>query len=282
MRKWIFLLLFVPGLVLSAFASFSCIFPIQGGIDQVCNAGMVDATFHWIPSNQKGGQQFLDVSWYSDFPEGQYIRNGPIDENQGWFTMPGLKVNTVHHWRVGSLVNGTWFWSQIGTFTTSDCGTSDGSAPPTGLYLIIPKIGVDAPINDRVVGLDGALGTPNGKDDVVWYDFMNFGGVGGFPGVPGGNTVLSGHVDYHPNFEAVFWNLHLLVPGDEIDIQLLDGSLVRYAVEWTAWVGPDDDIGPYAVKDGFEKLTIITCIGTFDPNTRHYSNRYLVRADPIP
>ncbi len=56
---------------------------------------------------------------------------------------------------------------------------------------------------------------------------------------------------------------------------------MKYAVEWTAWVGPDEDFSQYAVKDGFEKLTIITCIGTFDPNTRHYSNRYLVRATPI-
>jgi hypothetical protein len=171
-KRFLLPLLFVPGLVLTAFTSFSCIFPLVGGVDQVCGApGMVDATFHWVPSIQKGGVQYLDVSWYSTFPPNGFVSSGPIDENQGWFTFPGLRTNTVHHWRVSSLVNGTWYTSQIGTFTTLDCGTGDGSAPPTGLRLIIPKIGVNAPVNVRVVGLDGAMGIPNGKDDVVWYDF---------------------------------------------------------------------------------------------------------------
>ncbi len=278
MRKWFCLVLLVPGLVITAFAS-SCIFPSLGGIDQVCSTpGMVDATFHWVPSSQKGGVQYLDVSWYSNFPEGQYIRSPAIDENTGSFTVTGLRANTVHHWRVGEFVNGTWYTSLIGTFTTDACGTSDGSAPPTGIRLIIPSIGVNAPINVRVVGGDGAMGVPNGKDDVIWYDFHNFGKMGGFPGIPGDNGVLSGHVDYHPNFTAVFWDLHLLVPGDEIDIQELDGSIVRFQVDWTQWIGEGQNVAEWMVNDGVEKLTIITCIGSFDPNSRSYSNRYLVRA----
>ena len=102
--------------------------------------------------------------------------------------------------------------------------------------------------------------------------------MGGFPGTPGSNAMFSGHVDYHPNFEAVFWNLHLLGPGDEIDVVLLDGSMLRYAVDWTTWISPDDNFSQYAIKTGPDMLTIVTCIGTFNSNTRHYSNRYVVRA----
>jgi len=283
MRKRFWLLL-IPGLVLSAFASFSCIFPLMGGVDQACSAtpGMVDVTFHWIPSIQKGGtQQYLDVSWYSTFPPGGFISNGPIDENTGWFTMGGLRTNTVHHWRVNALVNGAWYISATGTFTTLDCGTGDGSAPPTGLRLIIPKIGVNAPVNDRVIGPDGAMGTPNGKDDVVWYDFMNYGGMGGFPGIPGANALFSGHVDYHPHYTAVFWDLRQLVPGDEIGVQLLDGSYVRYIVDWTTWIDDQENFTQFAMKDGFDRLTIVTCIGSFDSSTRNYSNRLVVRATRV-
>jgi Sortase domain len=278
MKKWFYLLVLVPGLVLAAFSS-NCIFPLLTSLDQVCGApGFADVTFHWYPSTVEGGEHYLDVSWYSNFPEGGYLRYGPFDENTHAFTVTGLRVNTVHHWRVGEVVNGTWYTSLIGTFTTDACGTSDGSAAPTGIRIIIPAIGVNAPINVRVIGPDGAMGVPNGKDDVIWYDFHNFSKMGGFPGIPGDNGVLSGHVDYHPNFTAVFWDLHLLSPGDEIDIQELDGSIVRFVVDWTQWIGPDQNVSEWMVNDGIEKLTIITCIGTFDPNSRSYSNRYLVRA----
>ena len=101
------------------------------------------------------------------------------------------------------------------------------------------------------------MGIPNGKDDVIWYDFMNMPGFGGFPGLPGANAVFSGHVDYHPHYEAVFWDLHLLGQGDEIDVQLLDGSYVRYAVDWTQWMGENDAFTPFAMKDGWEHLTIV-------------------------
>jgi hypothetical protein len=280
MRKRFWLLL-IPGLVLTAFSSFNCIFPLVGGVTQTCGApGMVDATFHWIPSTTQG-TQYLDVSWYSTFPAGGFLSSGPLDASVNAMTVPGLRTNTVHHWRVNALKDGAWYTSAIGTFTTAACGTGDGSAPPTGLRMWIPKIGVNAPVNVRVIGGDGVMGIPNGKDDVVWYDFSNYGGMGGFPGIPGANALFSGHVDYHPHYTAVFWDLRLLVPGDEIDVVLLDGSVVRYIVEWTTWIGHDDNFSQFAVKDGIDKLTIVTCIGTFDSSTRNYSNRFVVRATRV-
>ncbi|MGA2284988.1 MAG: class F sortase [Dehalococcoidia bacterium] len=285
MRKAFWLLL-IPGMVLTAFSSFSCsVFPMIISVDQVCSPtpGMVDATFHWLPGSLKG-DQYLDVSWFSTFPAGQFASEGPIDSNANAATFPGLQVNMVTHWRVNTLFNGQWFVSAAGSFTTAACGYGDGSATPTGMNLIIPKIGVNAPINDRVIGTDGAMGIPNGKDDVVWYDFQNYGGMGGFPGISGfggANAVFSGHVDYHPHYTAVFWYLSELVQGDEIDVQLLDGSYVRYAVAWTQWIGDTDAFTQYALKDGSEELTIITCGGTFDPSTRNYDHRFVVRATRI-
>ena len=280
MRR-LFWLLLLPGMLIAAFASSSCIFPLRTGISQVCSApGMVDATFSWFPSTTCG-VQYLDVSWYSTFPPGQFLSVGPMDPSTNSVTVPGLRVNTIHHWRISAFKDGAWYTSATGTFATSDCGTSDGSAPPTGMRLIIPKIGINAPINFRVMGADGKMGIPNGKDDVVWYDFENFGAMGGFPGIPGSNALISGHVDYHPHFTAVFWDLHLVGPGDEIDVQLLDGSYVKYIVDWTTWIGDADSFTQFAMQDGVDRLTIVTCIGTFDSSTRNYSNRFVVRATRV-
>jgi LPXTG-site transpeptidase (sortase) family protein len=143
--------------------------------------------------------------------------------------------------------------------------------------MVIPRIGVNAPVNVRVVGPDGRMGEPNGRFDVIWYDFGNFSGMGGFPGVPGANSIFSGHVDYHPHYTAVFWDLRQLVPGDIIDVYLRDGSLVRYSVQWARWIDPSVNFANYAFQTGEELVTIVTCVGTFSSATRQYSNRLAVR-----
>ena len=283
MRKKFWLLL-VPVLLAVAFLSSGCNYATIGQVVQACSAtspGSVDATFNWSPAAKGNGPQYVDLSLYSTFPPGLFYGYGPVDPGVGNITWPTLAPNTVHHWRVNTLVDGAWYTSQVGTFTTMDCGTGNGSAPSANMRMVIPAIGVNAPVNVRVVGADGQMGVPNGKEDVIWYDFGSFAGMGGFPGTPGSNAMFSGHVDYHPNFEAVFWNLHLLGPGDEIDVVLLDGSMLRYAVDWTTWISPDDNFSQYGLKTGPDMLTIVTCIGTFDSNTRHYSNRYVVRASLI-
>ncbi len=154
--------------------------------------------------------------------------------------------------------------------------SSQGPAASSGMRMKIPSIGVDAPVNIRVMGTDGVMGVPNGKDDVVWYDFTAWPGMGGSPG-SGGNAVFAGHVDYHPNYEAVFWNLHLVGPGDIIEVDLADGTPILYSVQWSKQIGDDDDFSTYVAKTGQDIITIVTCQGTFNPATHNYDHRLVVR-----
>jgi len=280
MRKWIYLTL-LSGLMLAAMSSLSCIFPIVGGVSQWCSytPGAVDVNLTWIPSTKQTGQ-YVDIGQYSTFPPGTFMGSGVLPETQNSLSWT-LNGNTVYHWRVNTLADGIWYTSQTGTFTTMDCGTGTGEAPSAGLRVVIPRIGVNAPVNVRAMGADGVMGKPNGKDDVIWYDFSNYAGMGGFPGTPGSNSLLSGHVDYHPNYTAVFWDLRLLAPGDVIDIVLLDGTTLRYVVEWSTLIDDTENFSQYAQRTGIDSLTIVTCTGTFDPSTRNYSNRLVVRATRI-
>lgn len=274
----------IGALLLGAIALMGCNTATVGPVEQSCSAtspGLVDVALYWTPAANQNGTQYLDLSFYSTFPAGQFLGAGPMPANQNSLYWPGLQPNTVHHWRVNTLIDGQWFTSWTGTFTTPSCGVGAGEAPWAGMRMAIPKIGVNAPVNVRTVGADGNMGNPNGKDDVVWYDFLNFAGFGGFPGVPGANATFSGHVDYHPHYTAVFWDLRQLVPGDIIDVYLLDGSLVRYSVQWTQWIDDAENFANYALKTGWEDLTIVTCTGSFDPATRNYSNRLVVRASRI-
>ena len=78
--------------------------------------------------------------------------------------------------------------------------------------LVIPKIGIDAPVTVKGLDPSGAMQNPNGPEDVAWYDFT------ARPG-QGGNTVFSGHLDYHDYGPAVFARLWEMTAGDLVEVR---------------------------------------------------------------
>lgn len=165
--------------------------------------------------------------------------------------------------------------SQGATLTTGDLAArgvgTPGRGPFTGQRLRIPAIGVDAPFTARVVGEDGQMPNPQGPEDVAWYDFSAWDGLGGLPAA-GGNVVLAGHVDYINYGPAVFWRLRELEPGDRVQIQLQDGTLAEYAIEFNKTVPADFGDWPAIVAaTADESVTLITCVGQFSAG--RYSDR---------
>jgi LPXTG-site transpeptidase (sortase) family protein len=151
----------------------------------------------------------------------------------------------------------------------------------TGARLLIPSIGVDAPFSVKAVGGDGQMPNPNGPEDVAYYDFSQWPGMGGLPN-KGGNVILAGHVDYINYGPAVFWNLKDLKLGDEVQIRLADGTVVTYVIEFNKTVDPDsDDWSAIVEATGEESVTLITCIGQFSAGS--YSDRQVVwgRRKPV-
>jgi LPXTG-site transpeptidase (sortase) family protein len=153
-----------------------------------------------------------------------------------------------------------------------------GSAPgPVNDRMVIKRLGIDARVHTSYVGTSGQMGDPDGAYDVVWYDFSLYGGMGGYPGA-GGNAVFAGHVDYHPNIQAVFWTLRSAKEGDVIDYYTAAGDHLVYTVAWRKDAGPEDDFSTFVSQTGQDVLTLITCDGVFNPATRHYDQRSVVRA----
>jgi LPXTG-site transpeptidase (sortase) family protein len=153
--------------------------------------------------------------------------------------------------------------------------------------LVIAKYGVSAPLTYRSVGIDGVMPNPEGPDDVAYYDFSAWPGKGGAPG-RGGNGVFAGHVDsgskackngtVAPPCQAVFWDISNLRVGDEIEVHL-SGAVHKYKVTSnqpiSAANGPWDQIVSATAQ---ESITLITCGGDFNRETREYSNRQVVVA----
>ncbi|MBI5947795.1 MAG: class F sortase [Chloroflexi bacterium] len=144
--------------------------------------------------------------------------------------------------------------------------------PPAAVdRLLIPRIGVDAPLASMNITLAGALDVPSDPRTVAWYDFT------GRPGAPG-NAVFSGHLDWKDYGPAVFWRLKDLVPGDVIEVVLKDGSTVAYTVASAkSYPVAEVPMAEVVAQTVSRSATFITCGGSFSAG--EYSHRLVVRAE---
>ncbi|MEZ4502043.1 MAG: class F sortase [Dehalococcoidia bacterium] len=160
--------------------------------------------------------------------------------------------------------------------------------PPDATFgrMRIPALGIDAPLGTRYVAEDGVMLDPTGPDDVVYYDFSGWNGLGGYP-TSGGNAVFAGHVDqagylWYADAEyigpAVFYNLRNLGGGETVEIDLGSGP-VTYIVDWVREVGPSENwTAIVSANVEADSITLITCGGEFNRAEGAYTARTVVRA----
>ena len=109
---------------------------------------------------------------------------------------------------------------------------------------------------------------------VGWYEY------GSSPGLPGA-TVLAAHVSWNDAL-GPFHQLGSLVPGDEVDVVLTDGSTRRYeVVERTMYAKDALPSERIWTTEGDETLVMITCGGSFNPEIRRYRHNIVVYAVPV-
>ncbi|MBG0813677.1 class F sortase [Planomonospora sp. ID82291] len=145
--------------------------------------------------------------------------------------------------------------------------------PSTPLRLVIPKLGVSAPIES--VGLDrrGAIEVPPVSDPnlVGWYRSGPTAGEAG-------PAIMLGHKDTRRG-SAVFSRLHEIRNGDVIEVHRQDGLIAVFTVggleQAEKSVFPTQRVyGESAVP----QLHLITCGGTYDRATGHYTDNVIAYA----
>ena len=180
-------------------------------------------------------------------------------------------------------VAGTAGTSRTTPQTTASPGPAVAKATPTETpddspmaRLEVPKINVNAKfVTLGIVASNNTMDSPKNKDDVAYYDFTPRPGYGG-------NTVLSGHVDWFTGQTGVFWDLKKLEKGDELDIVLEDSKKYRYKITETQLYNSDDaPIDQILGDTPVESVTMITCEGSFNPSSAEYNKRRVVRAERI-
>jgi hypothetical protein len=135
----------------------------------------------------------------------------------------------------------------------------------------IPALGLDSELAGLALGPDGALVPPT--------DFARAGWFTESP-VPGdvGPAVIAGHVDSYEG-PAVFFRLRDLAPGDEVLVDLTDGTTVRFVVTGSQSF-PKDRFPTERVYGPTTRaeLRLITCGGEFDTGRRSYRDNVVVTA----
>lgn len=134
----------------------------------------------------------------------------------------------------------------------------------------ISRIGVDTSIS--LVGrlADGSMETPNVLDNITgWYKYSP---------TPGelGPSIIVGHVDSYKG-PSVFWRLRELMPGDKVIINRADGSVANFTVislrQFDQSNFPTQEVYGNIDHAG---IRLITCGGTFNQKTGHYTENTVV------
>lgn len=148
---------------------------------------------------------------------------------------------------------------------------------PLGLRPVsvsLPALGVDgAPIEQVGLELNGELEVP-GAEAVGWYQF----GAGVDAGR--GSAVLAAHIAYNGR-DGVFRNLADSAVGDRVEVEA-DGSTRTYEIVSIEQYGKFDlPIDDLFREDGDERLVMITCGGSFNPQLRSYDDNVVAIAVPL-
>lgn len=151
--------------------------------------------------------------------------------------------------------------------------------PDKPRYLYIDKLGIDkARIMEVGISTKGQMQTPYSIFDAGWYNASSKPGEGG-------TSILDGH-NGGPGVNGIFKNLNTLVAGDEIRIEMGDGTIYTYRVydNFEVKLSEADEKMKLLMKspvEGQESISIISCVGEWSLQQKTYLSRQFLRATRI-
>lgn len=143
------------------------------------------------------------------------------------------------------------------------------------IRLKIPKINIDAHIENVGLTSEGAMDVPQSPENVAWL------ASGPRPGEKG-ISVIAGHFGWRNGILAAFDNLSGLRAGDKLYVEDNNGLTATFVVLELKIVLKDDDTSiVFESSDEKARLNLITCEGAWDKTDKSYSNRLVVFAERI-
>lgn len=137
--------------------------------------------------------------------------------------------------------------------------------------ISIPKIGVNAKIQEVGITQKGNMATPNNFIDVGWYRY------GTMPGELG-SAVMAGHVNNELGLSAVFGKLGDLADGDDIYVLMEKDKKLHFRVTKTKIYNFDASGKEVFNENDGKLLKLITCTGSWIEKFKTHNERLVVSA----
>lgn len=145
--------------------------------------------------------------------------------------------------------------------------------PGIPVRIKIPKIKVNALVENMGLTLDGAVDSPIGPSDAGWWN------GGPIPGAIG-NAIIDGHSGWKNNTPAAFDNLKNLKKGDKIYVTSSTGINTIFIISKLKIYGKNDAaLDVFTSTDGKSHLNLITCTGIWNNIAKGRDSRLVVFAD---
>jgi hypothetical protein len=162
----------------------------------------------------------------------------------------------------------------------STAGQGPALARSLPISISIPAIGVKSKLLYVGLNSDGTIQVPPLDDppltnEAAWYKYSPT------PGQPG-PSVIEGHVDSLREGPSVFFRLGALKPGDLVDIALADRQVAVFKITGVR-LYPKDQFPTSTVygNTDYAALRLITCGGSFDEQSHHYSSNIVAFASLV-
>ena len=150
----------------------------------------------------------------------------------------------------------------------------DVTAVQVPVRLLIPAIGVNAPVLPTGVQADGSLAIPPDPANIGWW------AGGGFPGEPTGAVILVGHINSAVLGPGALLRLQDLRPGTTVTV-IASGQAFRYrVVALRAYAKANLPVAAVFSQQVAARLVIVSCGGPFDASTGHYLDNIVAYAVP--
>jgi LPXTG-site transpeptidase (sortase) family protein len=168
------------------------------------------------------------------------------------------------------------FYTPSASAASSQIAPKKQTSPGIPVNLKIPKIKVNAILEQVGLTAGGAVDVPKGPYNAAWYKLSPR---------PGdiGSAVITGHYGvWKYGKPTVFNNLYKLRKGDKIYVKDKNGTTITFVVRELRTYGDNDDATAVFVSgDGKAHLNLITCQGVWNKVLKSYPKRLVVFTDKL-
>ena len=139
-------------------------------------------------------------------------------------------------------------------------------------YLIIPRIKVNALVENIGLTARNAIEVPRGYGHVGWYK------LGPKPGDLG-SSLISGHFARKTSGWAVFNDLYKLHKGDAVNVKDSKGHILHFVVRATRLYPYNASTSGLFTADDGAHLNLVTCTGTWINSLHGFNKRLVIFTD---